>query len=158
MNTHYHELIALDQLSEAKWFNTLDLASGYWQVTMNPDSRVKTAFCTHLGLYEWLFMPFGPCNAPATFERLMEKVLKGLVWHGVLVYIDDIIAFGSTWEGALERLEQVLVRKRRANLKLKAKKCFLFQQEAEYLGHEVSGEGVRPLSAKIMALKHWATL
>ena len=68
-------------------------------------------------------MPFGLCNAPATFERLMERVLVGLVWHGVLVYIDDIIAFGSTLEGALERLEQVLVRISRANLKLKAKKC-----------------------------------
>ena len=66
---------ALDQLAKAKWFHTLDLASGYWQVAMNPDPREKTAFCMHIGLHEWLVMPFGLCNAPATFERLMEKVL-----------------------------------------------------------------------------------
>ena len=148
---------ALDQLAEAKWFHTLDLASGYWQVAMNPDSHEKTAFCTHLGLYEWLVMPFGLCNAPATFERLMERVLPGLVWHGVLVYIDDIIVYDSTWAGSLMKLAQVLERLRRANLKLNAKKCFLFHQEVEYLGHEVSGAGVRPLSGKIAALQHWAT-
>ena len=74
--------------------------------------------------------------------------------YGILVYINDIITFDSTWVGALERLEQVFVRLRRANLKLKAKKCVLFSLEVEYLGHIVSGEGVHPLSAKIMALKH----
>ena len=68
----------------------------------------------------------------------------------VLVYFDDIIAFGSTWGGTLERLEQVLVRLCHANLKLKAKKCLLFRKEVEYLGHEVSGEGVRPLSAQAL--------
>ena len=69
----------------------------------------------------------------------MEKVLAGLVWHGFLVYIDDIIAFDGTWAGSLARLENVLGRLRRANLKLKATKCFLFREEVEYLGHEVSG-------------------
>ena len=82
----------LDQLAEGKWFYMLDLASGYWQVTMNPDSPEKTAFCTHLGLYERLVMPFDLCNAPATFERLMVRVLAGLVWHGVLLMnSDDLI-------------------------------------------------------------------
>ena len=96
MHTRCHIIDALDQLAEAKWFHTFDLVSGYWQVAMNPDIREKTAFCTHLGLYEWLVMPFGLCNAPAKFERLMERVLAGLVWHGFLVYIDDIIAFDNT--------------------------------------------------------------
>ena len=95
--------------------------------------------------------------APATFERLMERVLAGLVWHGVLVYIDDIIVYDSTWAGSLQKLAQVLDRLRRANLKLKAKKCFLFRQEVEYLGHLVSGDGVRPLRGKVAALQHWAT-
>ena len=81
----------------------------------------------------------------------------GLVWHGVLVYIDDIIVYDRTWEGSLEKLARVLDRLRRANLKLKAKKCFLFRQEVEYLGHLVSGDGVRPLRGKVAALQHWAT-
>ena len=97
-------------------------------------------------------MPFGLCNAPATFERLMERVLEGLVWHGVLVYIDDIIVYDSTWAGSLKKLAQVLERLRRANLKLKAKKCFLFCQAIEYLGHEVLGDGVRPLRGKVADL------
>ena len=139
----------LDQLAEAKWFHTMDLALGYWQVAMKPDSREKTAFCTHLGLYEWLVMPFSLCNAPATFECLIVRVLAGLLWHGALVYIDNIIFYDSIWAGSIEKLEQFLVRLRRANLKLKAKKCFLFRQEVEYLGHEVSGAGVRPLRGKI---------
>ena len=95
----------------------LDLSSGYWQVAMNPDSPEKTAFCTHLGLYEWLFMPFGLCNALATFERLMQRVLAGLVWYRVLVYMDDLIVNNGTWEGALKILEQVMVRLCHANLK-----------------------------------------
>ena len=111
---------------------------------MNPDSPKKTAFCTHLGLDEWLVMPFGLCNTPATFDRLMDRVLAGLVWHRVLVYIDDIIAFDSTWEGTLKRLEHVCVRLCHANLKLKANKCFLFRQEVEYLGHIVSGRACVP--------------
>ena len=82
-------------------------------------------------------MPFGLFNAPAMFQRLMERVLTGLVWHGVLVCIDDIIVYDSTWAGSLKKLVQVLERLRLANLKLKAKKCFLFRQEVEYLGHLV---------------------
>ena len=80
-----------------------------------------------------------------------------MVWHGDLEYIDDIIVYDRTWAGSLEKLAQVLERLRRANLKLKAKKCFLFCQEVEYLGHLVSGDGVRPLRGKVAALQHWAT-
>ena len=88
-----------------------------------------------MGLYEWLVMPFGLCNAPATFERLMERVLGGLLWYGVLECIDDIVKYGNIWEGSLKRQEQVLVRLRRANLKLKAKRCFLFWKEVKNLDH-----------------------
>ena len=74
------------------------------------------------------------------------------------MYINDIIAYGSTWSGYLECLENVSGRLHRANLKLKASKCFLFRKEVEYLGHIVSGEGVRLLTAKVKVLQHWATL
>ena len=97
----------LDALAGAQLFSTLDLASGYWQVEMDPQDAEKTAFCTRYGLYQWRVMPFGLCNAPSTFERLMEKVLSGLQWKVALLYLDDIIVFSSTVEQQLERLRLV---------------------------------------------------
>ena len=79
-------------------FSTLDLASGYWQVSLSPEARCKTAFATHSGLFQFKVMPFGLCNAPATFERLMDRVLQGLRWTHCLVYLDNIISFGMTFE------------------------------------------------------------
>ena len=83
----------LDMLAGKQWFSTLDLASGYWQVSLSPEARCKTAFATHSGLFQFRVMPFGLCNAPATFERLMDRVLQGLRWSRCLVYLDDIISF-----------------------------------------------------------------
>ena len=94
----------LDALAGAKYFSTLGLASGYWQVEMNPADAEKTAFCTRYGLYQWRVMPFGLCNAPSTFERLMERVLMGLQWKVALLYLDDVIVFSTTVEQQLERL------------------------------------------------------
>ncbi|KAM8865066.1 uncharacterized protein ACB058_006440 isoform 2-T2 [Synchiropus picturatus] len=96
----------LDTLSTAKFFSTLDLTSGYWQVEMTPRARKAAAFCTTKGLFEWNVMPFGLCNAPATFQRLMDRVLAGLQWETCLVYLDDIIVLGSDVEQMLERLGQ----------------------------------------------------
>ncbi len=86
----------LDTLAGSKWFSTLDLLSGYWQVEVSPEDRNKTAFCTHEGLFEFRVMPFGLCNAPATFQRLMDAVLAGLQWSSCLVYIDDIVIPGKS--------------------------------------------------------------
>ena len=148
---------ALDFLQGAKYFSTLDLASAYWQIAMDARSIDKTAFTTHIGLFEWLVMPFGLSNAPATCERLMEQIFLGLQWNGVLVYLDDLVAYGNNWSEALARLKQVLQRLREANLKLKPKKCFLMRKEAEYLGHRVSAEGVTPGEQKLDAVRHWPT-
>ena len=99
----------LDSLSDAQWFSTLDLCSGYWQVEIDPGDREKTAFSTQNGLFQFRVMPFGLCNAPSTFQRLMELVLAGLSWEVCLAYLDDMAIFGHTWEEHLERLRIVLI-------------------------------------------------
>ena len=94
----------LDMLAGKRWLSTLDLTSGYWQVSLSPEARCKTAFATHSGLFQFKVMLFGLCNAPVTFERLMDQVLQGLRWSRCLVYLDDIISFGTTFEDALDNL------------------------------------------------------
>ena len=94
----------LDMLAGKRWFSTLDLASGYWQVSLSPDSRCKTAFATHSGLFQFKVMPFGLSNAPATFEKLMDRVMQGLRWSRCLVYLDDIISFGTSFDDELDNL------------------------------------------------------
>ena len=145
----------LDALTGSQWFSTLDLASGYWQVAMEEASIEKTAFLTHKGLFEWKVMPFGLCNAPATFERLMETVLGDMQWHKILVYLDDVVAFGNSFEIAYANLEEVFSRMRKAHLTLKPSKCALFRQKVEYLGHIVSKDGIRQTQSKIEAIRHW---
>ena len=143
----------LDTLGNAKYFTTLDLASGYWQVPLDDDSRPKTAFTTHQGLFEFVRMPFGLCNAPATFQRAMQTVLAGLEWRDCFVYIDDILVVSRTFEEHLQHLEQVFDRLRKANLRLKPKKCSFLCKEVSYLGHLISVEGVRPDPEKTEKVK-----
>ena len=107
----------LESLHGAKFFSTLDLKSGYWQVPIREQDKEKTAFRTCSGqLYEFNQLPFGLCNAPATFSRLMDRALAGLAWNICLYYLDDIIVFSASWEEHLERLRAVFERLRRANL------------------------------------------
>lgn len=98
---------ALDQLSGACFFSTLDLTSGYWQVEFLPDDRPRTAFVTQKGLYEFSVMPFGLVNAPATLQRLMERVISGLQLDTCLVYLDDIIVFSQSFDEHLDKLQSV---------------------------------------------------
>ena len=148
---------SLDTLGGAKYFCTLDLASGYWQVEMAEEDRAKTAFCTKYGLFEFNVMPFGLCNAPATFEKLTERALAGLQWEECLVYIDDVIIFGRTFLEVLQRLARVLERFRLYQLKIKAKKCDLFKKIVEFLGHLVSEEGIQCDPKKLSRVKEWPT-
>ena len=146
---------SLDRLSGAVWFSTLDLQSGYWQVKMAPEDQQKTAFTTSQGLFEFLVMPFGLANAPATFERLMERILKGLQWNTCLVYLDDVIVYAGEFDQALGRLDEVFRRLGSAGLKLNPQKCNLFQEEVSYLGHVVSKEGVGTDPEKTRAIESW---
>jgi predicted aspartyl protease len=145
----------LDTLSGMKWFSALDLKSGYWQVELDPTDKEKTAFSTGKGLWQFKVMPFGLCNAPATFERLMEQVLAGLLGDTCLVYLDDIIIVGKDFDDHLRKLEKVLEKLRAANLKLSPKKCSFFKRQVNYLGHVVSENGVQTDPAKTTAVREW---
>ncbi|CAF4940559.1 unnamed protein product, partial [Rotaria socialis] len=134
----------LDSLQEAKFVSTLDLRSGYWQVEMDKNSREKTAFVTHKGLFEFNVMPFGLTNAPATFQRLMDIVLTGLKWQCCLVYIDDVVIFSPTFEQHIVDLEKVFQALQSANLTLKASKCQFCRREMRYLGHIITQNGIKP--------------
>ena len=134
--------------------STLDLKSGYWQVPITESDKAKTAFHTSgRQLYEFNQVPFGLCNAPATFSCLMDRVLAGLHWETCLFYLDDIIVFSSTWEEHLARLRQVFERLRHANLKLGADKCTFAAKEVSYLGHRVTEESLLPDSLLLAAIR-----
>ena len=145
----------LDTLSGAQWFSTLDLVSGYWQVEMAEKDREKTAFTTHEGLFELKVMPFGLCNAPATFQHLMNLVLAGVEWSQCLVYLDDIIVLGRNFDEHLRNLGLVLQKLKAANLCLKPAKCALCKTEVTYLGHKISREGVATDHAKVDKVENW---
>ena len=113
-----------------------------WVLAVDPNDRQKTAFTTRRGLFEFSVMPFGLCNAQASFERLMETVLRGLQFKTCLIYLDDIILFGKTFEEMVDNLSKVFNRLETAGLKLKPKKCVLFARQVEFLGHIVSSKGI----------------
>ena len=146
---------SLNSLSGQSWFSTLDLASGYWQVRLSEDAKPKTAFATHSGLFQFAVMPFGLCNAPATFERLMSQVMRGLHWKRCLVYIDDILVFGHDFESALQSLELVLIRVAEYGLQLKSTKCNLFRSSVPFLGHIVGRAGLECDPSKVSAVANW---
>ena len=147
---------SLNSLSGQSWFSTLDLASGYWQVRLSEDAKPKTAFATHSGLFQFAVMPFGLCNAPATFERLMSQVMRGLHWKRCLVYIDDILVFGHDFESALQSLELVLMRVAEYGLQLKSTKCNLFRSSVPFLGHIVGRAGLECDPSKVSAVANWS--
>lgn len=146
---------SFDALRGAKFFSTIDLASGYHQVAMHERDRDKTAFTTPFGLYEYVRMPFGVCNGPATFQRLMQVTMSDLIFQILLVYLDDILVFSETFEQHLKRLETVLKRLAETGLKVKLQKCAFLQQSVKFLGHQVSAEGVGTDPSKVSAVKNW---
>ena len=134
----------LDAVADATMFSCFDVTSGYHQIPVKESDVPKTAFCTKYGLYEYTSMPMGLTNSPATFQRFMELALRGLQWHTCLIYLDDIVVFGKTFDEHLQRVEEVLDRIKAAGLKLKPEKCQLFHREVDFLGHLVSADGIKP--------------
>ena len=151
-----HPLPKIDEmyakLKGAKVFSTIDLRSGYHHIALRKSSRAKTAFVMPFGKYEFLMVPFGLPQAPAYFQLLMNKVLKGLKF--TMTYLDDIIIFSQDELQHLEHLEIVFSHLREAGLKMKCSKCDFFKSEIHYLGHLISPEGISPLPNKLDSIRH----
>ena len=135
-------------------FSTLDLLAGYHQIPVHPNSVAKTAFATPTGLYEYKRMPFGVCNGPATFQRLIFNVFSGLIGKQCLCYIDDVIVIGKTVEEHLLNLDAVLTRLRDNNLKIKIIKCSFMCDSVKFLGHIISSKGLQTDPDKTRAVEH----
>ena len=146
---------SLEALAGSRFFTTLDLLSGYWQVPLDAEAQERSAFITRSGLWKWKVLPFGLTSAPATFQRLMEQVLRGLHWKTALLYLDDVIVISPDFQSHLQRLEEVLQRLHQAGLKLKPQKCELLQERVRYLGHIVSAAGIATDPEKIEAIANW---
>jgi hypothetical protein len=147
----------LDKLNGAKFFTKLDLRSGYHQVSMRHGDIHKTAFRTRDGLYEFLVMAFGLCNAPATFQALMNDVLRPFLRCFVLVFFDDILVYSRTWADHLRHLRAVLDQLRRHQLFVKHTKCSFTATAVAYLGHVIFTAGVTMDPAKVHAIHDWPT-
>jgi hypothetical protein len=131
----------IDSLIGNTWFSKLDANSAYFQVKVNEADKSKTAFITKYGTYQFVKIPFGLCNAPSTFSRVMNLVLKGLNWNIVLAFLYDILVLGNTFANHIKNIREVLDRFRSFGLKLKPKKCKVFQTQVEILGRVVSKNG-----------------
>ena len=116
--------------------------SGYYQFLVAANDQHKTAFLTKLGLFEFRGMAMGLCNAPATFQRAMQLVFRGMTWREILSYLDDLNVIGKSFEDHLSNLRRSFKRIRKFGLKLKPRKCCLFQTEVPFLGKLVSRQGV----------------
>lgn len=147
----------LDRLTGAKYFSSLDLESGFWQLPVAKEHQEKTAFVTPDGLFQFTQLPFGLCGAPPTFQRLMDRVLEGMKWTDCLVYMDDILVFGGDFEQHNQRLNRVLEAIGDAGLTLNVQKCIFGAVSVSYLGHRVSFNGISPDPAKIDAVANFPT-
>lgn len=148
----------LDGLSGSKYFSVLDLKSAYMQVEIEEDHKEYTAFTVGpLGFYQFERMPFGLCNSPATYQRLMDEVLGDLNHRICQVYLDDIVITGLTFEDHLERLGLVFGKLKDSGMKVAPKKCQLFKEEVQYVGHIVTADGVRADPAKTDKIQSWPT-
>jgi hypothetical protein len=146
-----------DRLQGARFFSKIDLRSGYHQIRIAPEDVPKTAFRTRYGHYEFLVLPFGLTNAPATFMHLMHQALRPLLDECALVFLDDILIYSKTLEEHKQHVRRVLDALREQKLFAKESKCEFFKHEVEFLGHIVGREGVRMMEDKVEAVRAWPT-
>ena len=144
-----------DTLAGAKYFSSLDLSMGYYQVKMNADDMSKTAFTSKSGQYIFRRMPMGLCGATATFQRVMTDILRDFNWSACVIYLDDVLVFGKDLADHNRKLEKILNVLKNSNIKLSQKKCQFLRQEVTYLGHTISSKGIGTDEAKIEKISNW---
>src|SRR6266498_1598491 len=142
----------MDAIAEAKYYSSWNLISEFWQIEIEKEDKAKTAFSTSWEHYEYNVMPFGLKGAPATFQRLMTKVLGPYLYDFVMVYLDDIIIFSQTMDEHLQHMRKVLEALRQAGLKLKLEKCEFAKKQLRYLGFIMREFGIKPDSEKVRAI------
>ena len=149
---------SLSKLGDAKLFTTLDLGSDFWQVPLRKQDKDKTGFACELGLFQWKRMPFGLCNAKATFQRLMGHALIGVTkkyGNLVMCYVDDVVIVTPTLEDHIERLDELFACMKRSGLKCKPSKCEILKDSIKYLGRMVDRHGIRPDPDAVEAVLTW---
>jgi transposase InsO family protein len=143
----------LRRVQHSRYFVALDLRAGYWQIPMDPASIQYTAFRCFKGLFEFLVMPFGLCNAPATFQRLMNSLFGDRYFNGIVVYLDDILIHGETIDATLDLLQEALTRLDNAGLSINLEKCKFFPQRLKYLGHIIEDGRLFPNPDRVAVLR-----
>ena len=144
-----------DRIGRSKLFTTMDLLSGFWQVMIRPEHRHKTAFITMRGLYEFVVMPFGLCNAPATFQRLMDAVILPEYRSFIETYIDDLMTHSHSFSDHVNHIKILLNALRKHNLVVKLSKCKFAQKEVKFLGHLISFNSIKTNPEAVSAIKRW---
>lgn len=143
-----------DKLGRAQYFTTLDLAKGFHQILVDEKDRPKTAFSTPQGHYEFVRMPFGLKNAPATFQRMINHVLRDQINKTCVVYLDDILIFSTSLQEHINSIHEIFEKLRASNLKIQIDKCNFFSKQTEYLGHILTNEGIKPNTKKVEAIQN----
>ena len=145
-----------DTLGGSQYFSSIDLSSAYYQCEIEEKDKKLTAFGTRRGHYEFNRMPFGLCGAPFTFQHMMHMVLRAENWEQCLIYLDDILIFGKTFEEHLHLLRNILTRIREAVIKLSPDKCEFFLNQLCFLGHIITQKGIQTDPKKIEAVVNWS--
>ncbi|GBG60651.1 hypothetical protein CBR_g11876 [Chara braunii] len=145
----------LDRVQGCRYFSKIDLKFGYHQIAIRPEDQHKTAFQTKYGLYEFVVMPFGLCNAHGTFQHAMNRIFHNYLDKCVIVYLNDILIFSKTVEEHVAHLDKFLSLLRQHKFKIKGEKCEFGRTRVLYLGHDISAEGLKPDDAKVASIRDW---
>jgi hypothetical protein len=144
-----------NRIGRSKWFTTMDLLSGFWQIMVKPEHRDKTAFITARGLFEWVVMPFGLCNAPGTFQRLMDTIILPEFRSFIETYIDDILTHSPSFEQHMQHLDTLLSILKKHNMTVKLSKCSFAKREVKFLGHIISQNEIKMNPESVEAILKW---